>query len=325
MALVARCFGRGVSLALFRQDVDQHRPGGPRLHRAQNGQKLVQVMPVNRADVVEPQCLEQRAANGHAFQHVLGALGTFLQRGRQQAEKPLRHLLEILHRGFGIKPRQIGRQRPHRRRNRHLVVIQDHEQPFAQMARVVHRLERHAGRHGPVADHRYRIARITPKLCRHGKAQRRGNRGRAMRRTERIIGAFRPSGIAAKAPFRPQRANPVAPPGQDLVRIALVAHIPDQLVARGVEHGMDCHRQFNHTKASAKVPTRHRNRSNRLGPQLARQLVQLAVAQGFQVGWQGHAVKKGGFGSVGHACLGFQVSREITKRAASIKLSARLP
>ena len=54
----------------------------------------------------------------------------------------------------------------------------------------------------------------------------------------------------------------------------------------------------------AQMPTRHRHGRNRLGPQLARQLVQLAVGQSLQIRRHGHAVKQGGSGSVGHhACL----------------------
>ena len=44
VTLVARRLGRSVSLALLGDHVDQHGPGRPRLDRAQDRQKLVQVM-----------------------------------------------------------------------------------------------------------------------------------------------------------------------------------------------------------------------------------------------------------------------------------------
>jgi hypothetical protein len=48
------------------------------------------------------------------------------------------------------------------------------------------------------------------------------------------------------------------------------------------------------------MAARHRNGRNRLGPQLIRQLPQLAVAQTFHVGRQRDPVKKGGKGTVCH-------------------------
>ena len=304
MALVARGFGWGIALAFFRQDMDQHRPGCPRLYRAQDRQKLVQIMPVNRADIGKPQRFKEGAAHCHAFQHVLGPLRTFLQRRRQQPEEALGHLFQVLHRRFGVKPRQIGRQRPHRRGDAHLVVVQDHEQPLAQMAGVVHRLERHTRAHRPVADHRDGIAGIAAQIGGHRKAQRGTDRGRGMRRAERVIRAFRPFGETRKPAFRPQRANPVPPPGEYLVRIALVAHVPDQLVTRGIKDGVDRHRKFHHPKARAKMTAGGGHGRNRFGAQLSRKLVQLTVTKRLQVRGKGHAVQHRGIGSVGHACLG---------------------
>lgn len=178
MAPVLRRLCRGIALALARQHMDQHRPRRPRLHRAQDGQQLIKVMSVNRADIGESQFLEQRAPDGHALQHLLRPPCALLQRFRQQRNETLCRLLQILHRSLGIKTGEIGGQRPHRRCDRHLVVVQDDEKALLQMTRVVHRLEGHARRHGAIADHRNRIARIAAKLRRHGKAQRSGDRGR---------------------------------------------------------------------------------------------------------------------------------------------------
>jgi hypothetical protein len=75
-----------------------------------------------------------------------------------------------------------------------------------------------------------------------------------MRRAERVVFAFRPLGEARKPPLLAQRAHPVAAAGDDLVRIALVAHVPDQLVARRVEDRMDRHRQFDHPSEDPRCP-----------------------------------------------------------------------
>ena len=321
MALVGGGLGRGIALALFRQHMDQHRPGGPCLHRAQHRQQLVQIMPVDRAHIGKAQLFKQRAAHGNAFQHLLGAARTFLKRLGQQAQRAFGSRFQILKRRFSIQPREIGRQRPHRRGNRHLVVVQDHEQPFFQMAGVVQRLEGHAGRHRAVADHRDPVARIAAQIGGHLEAQRRRDRGRAMRRAEGVKGALGAFGEARQPALLPQGADAVAPPGQDLVGIALVAHVPDQLVAWRVEDRMDRHRQFDHAQTRAQMAASFRDGADRLGPQLVGQLPQLAVRQPLEVGRQMHAVQKRRLRSVGHLAppRGCQFCREIAKRAASIK------
>src|SRR3546814_6108317 len=53
----------------------------------------------------------------------------------------------------GQQPRQIGAHGADRRRNRHVVVVEDDDQPRIGRTGIVHRLIGHAGRHGAVADH----------------------------------------------------------------------------------------------------------------------------------------------------------------------------
>ncbi len=59
----------------------------------------------------------------------------------------------------------------------------------------------------------------------------------------RLVKPDRPPALA-------QRADAVAPAGQNLVWIGLVADVPDQLVGRGIEYGVQRHRQFHHTETS---------------------------------------------------------------------------
>ena len=55
-------------------------------------------------------------------------------------------------------------------------------------------------------------------------------------------------GEAGQAAALAQGADAVAPAGQDLVRIGLVADIPDQPVARRVEHSVDRDGQLDHAQ-----------------------------------------------------------------------------
>src|SRR3546814_14177797 len=70
---------------------------------------------------------------------------------------------------------------------RHVVVVEDDDQPVARLLGIVHRLIRHARRHRAVADDGDRLAGPVGELVRHREAQRRRDRGRRMRRAERVV------------------------------------------------------------------------------------------------------------------------------------------
>jgi len=233
--LVGAFLGGGVALALPGDRVDQDRPVGAGLNRPEHREQLLHVVPVDRAEIGKAQLLEERAADGHVLQQVLRPLRALAEGARQQAHGALGGRLQLLERRAGIEPREVGRHRAGGRGDRHLVVVQDHDQPLAEMAGVVHRLVRHAGTHRPVADHRDGVAerRLAPllrpgaEMARHREAERGGDGGRGMGGAERVVGAFRALGEAREPALLPQRADPVAPSGEDLVRVGLMAHVPD--------------------------------------------------------------------------------------------------
>ena len=104
MAPVPRRLGGGIALALPGDHMNQHRPRGPRLDRAQHRQQLVKIMSVDRTHIGKAQLLEQCPAHGHAFQHFLGAPRPHLERLGQQADRPLCRRLQFLKRLARIKP-----------------------------------------------------------------------------------------------------------------------------------------------------------------------------------------------------------------------------
>ena len=73
-----------------------------------------------------------------------------------------------------------------------------------------------------------------------------------------------------------QRADAVAPAGEDLVRIGLVADVPDQPVVGRVEHIMDRDGQLDHAEPGAEMPAGDRHRRDRLGAQLVGELAAAA-------------------------------------------------
>ena len=95
-----------------------------------------------------------------------------------------------------------------------------------------------------------------------------------------------------RPPPMAQGADAVAPPGQDLVRIGLVADVPDELVVRRVEHFVQRDGELDHAKACAKMAAGHRDRVDGLLAKLGRELRQVMVVQGPQILGSAHPVKQ---------------------------------
>src|SRR5690606_1499143 len=104
-----------------------------------------------------------------------------------------------------------------------------------------------------------------------------------MRRTERIVLALGTLGETRQPAFLSQCPDAISPAGQYLVRIGLVADIPDQPVVWRIEDVMQRNGQFDHAEAGAEMPTRLRYRVNELCAKLARKLRQIAFGQLAQI------------------------------------------
>ena len=281
--------------------MDQDRPGGAVMDGAQDTKQLVHVMPVDGTDIGKAQLLEHGATDGHAFQHFLRAAGAFLEGRRQQADRTLRGGLQLLKRRTGVEAGEVGGHGTNRRCDRHFIVVQHDEEPLFQVPGVVQRLIRHARAHRAVADDGHRIACVAAKVARHGKAQRGGDRGGGMGGAEGVIGAFRPLGKARQARFLAQGADTIAPPGQDLVRIALMSDVPDDLVARRVEDGVQRYGQFDNAETRAQMPAGDGDGADRFCAQFVGEVAQVGIRQGLEVGGDGHTVKRRCLRSVGQS------------------------
>jgi len=65
--------------------------------------------------------------------------------------------------------------------------------------------------------------------------------------------AFFPFRESADTSVCPQGVKPVSSPGNQLVGICLMTHIPDDLIFRRIEHIMERNGQFNNAQAGRKV------------------------------------------------------------------------
>ena len=253
---------------------------------------MVQVVAVDRAQIVKAQLLEQRPAGQHAAGILLRPTRRALDAAREALGHPRPQLPQRQKAARGHQPRQIGAHRPHRRRDRHVVVVQHHDQPRMPRAGVVHRLIRHAGTHRAVADHGDDVALVALQVARHRHPESRRDRRGGMRRAERVVLALRTAGEARQAATRAQRANPVTPPGQDFVRIRLMPDIPDHPVVRRVEHRVERDGQLHHPERGAEMAAGDRYRVDRLRAQFVSQLPQLLHREVAQIGRIANAIQQ---------------------------------
>ncbi len=100
---------------------------------------------------------------------------------------------------------------------------------------------------------------------------------------EAIVFAFRAFGEAGQAAAGTYRPDPVAAAGENLVRVGLVADIPDQLVVRGIEDVVKRDGQFDDAKARAEMATGDGDRADCLGAQFVGNLLQVLCVDEAQV------------------------------------------
>ena len=203
VVLVGRGLGRRIALALLRHDVHQNRSDLGVAHVAQHGQQMIEIVPIDRPDVIKAQLLEQRAAGDVRARVLDRPRNRPVENLGQMPGQLFADVAQLQIRAPGAEPRQISRHGADRRRNRHVVVVQDHDQPLVARAGIVHRLISHARRHGAIADHRDDVVLLAGQIPRHRHAKAGRDRGRGMRRPERVVFALRPLGEAGQSAALP--------------------------------------------------------------------------------------------------------------------------
>ena len=277
--LVGGVLRRRVAFALLRPHMDDDRAVLGVAHVLQHRQQVLDAVAVDRADVVEAELLEERAAGDHAAREFLGAHRADLQRLRQPLGELPADLAQRAVGAAGEKPRQIGGHGADRRGDRHVVVVQDHDQPRLHGAGIVQRLVGHAGRHRAVADDGDDVVGAAGKVARRRHAEPGGDRGRGMRRAEGVVFALRALGEAGEAVALAERADALAPAGQDLVRIGLMADVPDQAVARRVEDVVERDGQLDDAEAGAEMAAGDGDGVDGFRPQLLGDLRELGARE----------------------------------------------
>ncbi len=244
---------------------------------------MVEVMPVDRADVVESEFLEQRAAGPEPACVFFGFLRLVVEEVRQVFGELLADFAQRQVFFAGNEARQVRRHRADGRRNRHVVVVENDDQPFRERAGIVHRLIGHAGGHRAVADDADDVVVLAGEVARHGHAEAGGNRSRGMGGAERVVFALGAFGETRQPAALAQGADAVAAVGQDFMRIGLMPDVPDQPVGGCVEHIVQGDGKFDDAEARAQVSAGDGDRVDGFLPEFRRELRQRPGVEPAQV------------------------------------------
>ena len=134
------------------------------------------------------------------------------------------------------------------------VVVEDDKQVGPGNPCVVQGFKGHSAGDGGIADHGDVPALRVPLQAgceRHAEQGR--DRGRGMAGAKGVVGAFVPAWEAADAPLLADGGKGFASPGEDLVAVGLVAHVPDQAVFGGLVHVVEGKGQLHDPQAGAQV------------------------------------------------------------------------
>ncbi len=249
--------GRRETVPFFGDHMQQDRAVG-RLGHAQVFSQQADVVAVDRAEVAKAEVFEEHAAVDARF-------GGFFQLGQEPLDRVAqqRHLAEHADHLFleaGVhavhaEPVEIVGHAADARADRHLVVVEDHQQALAELAGVVHRLVDDARGERAVANHRdapavvvgagQRIAARQSDCGRHTRA--------GVARDEQVVVALFGVGVAHQAALGADRVELREAAGEQLVRINLMPGVPDQPIVQEVERLMQGQAELDHAKVRCEM------------------------------------------------------------------------
>ena len=150
---------------------------------------------------------------------------------------------------------EIIRDSADARANRHLIVVQ-HDQQLGRLlaARVIQGLEHDAAWQRPVADHRDGMAiSFAEKLVAAVQSEHGRDAASGMARHEQIVGAFVRIRVAHQSAAGANRGKLAVAAGDELVRINLMAGVPNQAVAAEVERRVQGQAELDNAQVRSKM------------------------------------------------------------------------
>ena len=300
-------FGGAEAAALLGDRVHQDRAAEP-LGLLERVNKHVDVVAVDRAEVLQPEVAEQHLRGKHVLQPNLHAVQQVV--GLASQRPPLHRVLHriqgLLVAWVGADSRQVARQTTHGRGvGAPVVVDHDDQRQVIVDSDVVQGFPSHATSQRTVTDHHHHGAFVLAaqlKTACHALCP--AKPGGGVRVLHPVVFRLGPGRVAGQAVHLPQGHEVVATAGEDLVDIALVAGVEDDRVVRGIEDPVERDGQLDHAEVWAEVPPSSAHLRDQELPDLSGQLGQLLAPQLSQVIrfidrlQQRHALTLPGVGSI---------------------------
>ena len=234
--------------------------------------QIVQTMAIDGPDIFEAQLLKEESRHQKTLQ---GFLRLFGKPGNRLSDsgkgfKKGHHLVpEPIDKLPGHESVEVGGEGAHIRGNRHLIIIQDHDQIPIDMARLIEAFKGKACGHRPVSDDGDDLSSfvLVPEGFSHSKGRRDGCP--AVARIEGIVRTLLPLRKPADPSVLPQGMKTILSSRQELMGITLMPHVPDQLVPRKIEDIMQGKGQLHDPQIGGKMPPVFGYGGNDLFPNLA--------------------------------------------------------
>ena len=247
------------------------------------------IVAVDDADVGEVELLEEEPGGPVGLERRLDLraepLDPAAQAHRQLGQARLDVLASMPEARVEADAVEVARERADIGRDRHPVVVEDDHDRRLQPAGVVQRLESDAAGQGAVADHGDDLAVLADPLA-HRLLEPDGvaDRGRGVAGAHDVVLGLGDRAERGEALVLADRVEPVAAAGEDLVRVGLVADVPEDLVARRIEQAVQDRRQLAGPEVGAEVAADLADRVDDQLADLLRDLGQLLVASPRQIG-----------------------------------------
>ena len=279
--------GVGEALALLGHHVDDPRPLHP-AHELERVAELGQVVSVDRAEVAEAQLLEQHARGEEVLDALLHVLGEVHDALAEHATEGDRHPLDLLAHTVGARvghdPAEHLADRADVGGDGHPVVVHDQNDVAIGVAGVVHALVGETAGEGAVAHDGDDLVLLTAEIARGGHAEGGGDRRARVTGAELVVLALVPLEKAGDAVPLAERRERIVAPGEELPGVGLVAHVPHDLVGRGVELVEQRDGELDHAEARADVAAGDGAALDQAVPDLLRELGELLALEALEVG-----------------------------------------
>ena len=273
--------GEGVPPALFCQHMHEHR----RAHVPRPGDGALQrrdIVPVHRAKVVESQVVEHVPGQHglfHALLYMVDGVIERLHAAHGGAVPALETDVARLHPHAGEQPRHAADIAA----DGHRVVVEYDDQRLTGLPGVRQPFVSQPAGERAVADDGHDVVISPQARPRPGHAQRHGDGVRSVAGDESVRCALPRLGEAGDAAGLAQALKARAPPGEQLVRVALMPHVEYDAVAHGVVHAVQRHCQFHRPQVGGQVAARPGNGGDQELAYLRAEPGQLALREAAKV------------------------------------------